>query len=86
MVNDTDQPVEYGRLYELDRRDDSGAFRPLDPPVCPFTSDLLHLPPRSVSDPDQIGPTIVQNGQERPLEPGAYRVRRRFRGRSTRPC
>jgi len=71
--NDTDVQLGYGRLYSLERRE-NGQWRPLEPPVGPASSELLLLEPRSTSEPDRIGPTVIRNGREMPLEPGEYRV------------
>lgn len=79
--NDTDDRLEYGRQYTLERRE-NGIWRPLDPPVGPFTSELLVLEPRSTTEPDRIGPTVVRNGQEMQLEPGEYRVSKDVAGAS----
>lgn len=71
--NDTDDRLAYGRQYTLERRED-GVWRPLQPGVGPFQADGLYVEPRSTTEPVRIGPTVVRNGEEMPLEPGEYRV------------
>lgn len=80
VVNDTDRSISFGREYELARRSAEGTYVPLDPPVGPFPDDLLELGPHTTSESVQVGPTVVQDGQESRLQPGEYRLTKVIEG------
>lgn len=71
VVNNSDRVIQYGRPYALARRA-GDAYVPVEPAVDFFTLDSLVLHPGMTDEGQQIGPTVVQNGRERPLEPGEY--------------
>lgn len=62
-----------GRGYELERESGEGAYMPLDPPLGPFRGDAVPLDPGQTSEPNVVGPSVVQDGVLQPLLAGSYR-------------
>lgn len=79
VANEGTSNVEFGQEYVLERRQ-NGEFVPLDSPVGPFTDELVVVPPGETSEGQQVGPTVVQGGEERELPAGDYRLTKQIEG------